>query len=298
MRRAAAALLALAVLAGAGCGSDGGAGSATELLKRGFATDVDSGLLKLDAELELEGIDELDGPLRLRLEGPFQAAGSPTDVPDMDVDFRASGAGQEATGRVVLTRENAWIEFRGATYEVGEELWARLRQAIEEQDQGQPQTFGEAGVDPLGWIEDAEEDGEAEVAGAPTAKVSASLDLEQMVGDFAKLTEGSEDPVPAGAVDRVDDYVDEVDFEAWIGEDDIWRRVRSGVEFEVPEEERDAAGGLEGGSASLEIELSEPNEPVQIEGPAEARPIEELLRQLGIPPELLLGPGFAPSLPG
>jgi hypothetical protein len=37
---------------------------------------------------------------------------------------------------------------------------------------------------------------------------------------------------------------------------------------------------------------------VEIEGPAEARPIEELLRQLGIPPELLLGPGFAQPSPG
>jgi hypothetical protein len=44
--------------------------------------------------------------------------------------------------------------------------------------------------------------------------------------------------------------------------------------------------------------LDDPNEPVEIEGPAEARPIDELLRSLGVPPELLLGPGFAQPAPG
>jgi hypothetical protein len=210
VRRAALAGLAAVALAVAGCGGGGGdEEEATALLKRGFATDVESGVLTLDAEVQPEGIEELDGPLRLTLEGPFEAAGGPTELPDLDMDFRASGAGREFGGRVVLTPENAWVEYRGATYEAGEELWARVREALREQDQEQPETFAEAGIDPLDWVDDAESDGEEEVAGAQTTKVTAKLDVEAMLRDFNRLSSGER--VPESALRQVEDAVQDVD---------------------------------------------------------------------------------------
>ena len=297
MRRAAAVLLAAAALVCAGCGG-GNEEEAADLLERGFATDVEAGVMAHDAEVELDGIEQLDGPLRLRLDGPFRAAGSPTEMPDLDMTFRATGAGQEFTGRVTVTRENAWVEFRGATYEVGGELWARALAALEEPQPGAPETFEEAGVDPLDWVDGAETDGDEEVAGAPTTKVTGELDVESMLGDFNELITDPESRIPEGAIGEIEDVVDDVEFGAWIGEDDIWRRISAETDFEVPEDEREAAGGLEGGRVELDVQLAEPNEPVDIEGPAGARPIDELLRQLGIPPELLLGPGFATPQPG
>jgi hypothetical protein len=44
--------------------------------------------------------------------------------------------------------------------------------------------------------------------------------------------------------------------------------------------------------------LDAPNEKVTIESPGEGRPISELLRALGVPPEALLGPGFEVPEPG
>ena len=44
--------------------------------------------------------------------------------------------------------------------------------------------------------------------------------------------------------------------------------------------------------------LQAPNEPVSIESPGEGRPISDLLRALGVPPEALLGPGLAVPAPG
>jgi hypothetical protein len=295
VRRAAPALIAAAALAG--CGGSGAGEEATALLERGFATDVDTGVLTLETEIELEGSEEVDGPLRFTLEGPFRAADAPTGVPDLDMDFRASGAGQELDGRVVVTRENAWVEFRGTTYEVGEELWARLIEALRAQPQG-PESLREAGIDPLDWVEDAEREGEEKLGGTATTKVRATLDVERILRDFNELVPESGGRIPEGAIEEIDDVVEDVDFEAWIGEDDIWRRVASEVEFDVPENRRDEVGGLEGGSVSLDVELDDPNEPVDIEGPAEGRPIDELLRRLGIPPQLFLGPGFSAPSPG
>jgi hypothetical protein len=296
VRRAALALLAAAALAAAGCGGDDGNDeAATQLLERGFATDVDTGLFTVEAEVELDG-GPVDGPFRLELEGPFRAAGSPTEMPDLDMTFRASGAGQEYDGRAIVTRENAWVEFQGETYEVGEDLWAELLTALEEPQPGQPRTLEEAGIDPMDWVHGLEEDGEERVDGVPATKLSGTIDIEAILRDFDRLA--GRQGIPDEALDQVDDVVDDVDFETWIDENDVWRRIRGETEFSVPEEERDSAGGLEGGSVSLDMSLDDPNEPVEIEGPGEARPIDELLRSLGIPPEALLGPGFATPTPG
>jgi hypothetical protein len=289
-----AALIALLALAGCGGGNDE---EASGLLERGFSTDVRSGVASVDAELELDGIEGFEGPLRLTLDGPFEVAGGdPTDLPNLDMDFRASGAGQEFAGRVVLTRENAWVEYGGSTYEVGEELWAQLRQTLDEQSRGQPETFAEAGLDPLDWVDGAEVEGEEQVSGVRATKVRGTLDVEAFLRDSNELSGGQR--VPESTLRDVEDVIDDVEFEAWIGSDDIWRRVATEAAFEVPEEERDSVGGLEGGRLSLEVELDDPNEPVDIDEPPEARPLEELLRRLGVPPEALLGPGFAQPAPG
>jgi hypothetical protein len=291
-----AALVAVAALAAAGCGG-GNDEEASGLLERGFSTDVRSGVASVDAELQVEGVEGFDGPLRLRLEGPFEVTSDdPTDLPDLDMDFRASGPAQDFAGRVVLTRENAWVEYGGTTYEVGEELWMRARQALEEQSEGQPKSFAEAGVDPLDWVDDAEREGEEQVSGVETTKVSGTLDMEAVLRDSNRLA--GRQRLPESALREVEDVVDDVEFEAWIGADEIWRRLVTATEFQVPEEERDSVGGLEGGSVSIEVELSRPNEPVRIEEPADARPLDELLRRLGIPPQLLLGPGFSSPAPG
>jgi hypothetical protein len=293
VRRAALTLLAAALLAaGCGGGSDEEAG---DLLERGFATDVRSGVLSVEAEVRLSGIAAVAGPLQLTMEGPFEGGG-PTELPDMEMDVRVSGMGQDFAGRALLTQENLWVEYGRTTYEAGEELWAEVRRAIEQQGAGRPRTFAEAGADPLAWVEDLETEGGEEVAGAQTTKVTGTVDVEAMLRDVNRLSPDRQ--VPESALRGVEDLLHDVEFEAWIGEDDIWRRISAESEFEVPEEERDSAGGLSGGRISFEMELDDPNEPVEIEEPAEARPIDELLRRLGIPPESLLGPGFATPTPG
>jgi hypothetical protein len=291
-----AGLIAAAVVALAGCGG-GNDEEAAGLLERGFSTDVRSGYATVDAELELEGIEGLEGPLRLRLDGAFELpGGEPTEVPNLDMDFHLSGAGREVSGTVVLTLANAWVRYGGIDYEVGEELWARARQAYREQSQGQPLTFAEAGMDPLDWVDDAQVEGEERVSGVRAAKVSGTLDVEAMLRDMNELA-GSE-ALPDSVLGDVEDVIEDIEFEAWIGADDIWRRVATEASFEVPEEERDAVGGLEGGNLDLELELDLPNAPVEMPAPSDPRPFEELLGRLGIPPEALLGPGFAQPAPG
>lgn len=295
MRRLLVLTLALA-LAAAGCGGDEGAGAegADELLKRGFSTDVDSGDIDAEMKLKLEGQEGSDGTLRLELSGPFRSRG-PTKMPDADLDFSASGQGINLEGGLVLLPENAWIEFGGETYEVGEKLWSRAKESLN--TGGGQETFADAGVKPLDWIKGAETGEGEEIAGTETTKVTGELDVPSMLADFNRLSPDST-AMPPGTLDQVEEAIGPVQFEAWIGEDDIWRRVSAQTSFTVPEGQRQGAGGIKGGQVSLDMTLEAPNEEVSIDSPGAGRPLSELLRALGVPPEALLGPGFEVPEPG
>ena len=294
-RRLACMLVALSLIA-AGCGGDeGSAGEdADALLKRGFSTDVDSGRMSLNMELSVEGVEGADGPFRLELSGPFRSRG-PTKMPDVDMDFTASGQGVNFEGRVVLLPENAWVEFGGDTYEVGRELWGRAQDSLNRQ--GGPETFGDAGVNPLEWVKGAATGDTVESSGTETTEVTGGLDVAAMLRDFNRLSPNSS-ALARGTLDQIDDAVGPVEFKAWIGDDGIWRKVSSEATFTVPDDQRQGAGGLEGGKISLDMTLQAPNEPVSIESPGEGRPISDLLRALGVPPAALLGPGLAVPAPG
>lgn len=285
MRRAAL----IAAVALAGCGGGGSAGEARDLLDRGFATDVQSGVLSASAELRLSGLGALAGPLRLRVEGPFEGGGS-TTLPDMDLEVLASGMGQSFAGRLVTTRENAWVEYDGTTYDAGE-----LRRTIETQE-AEPMTLAELGLHPHRWLDDLETEGDEEVGGDDTTKVTGTVDVGVLLREMNRLSPGG--PLAPGTLRQLEAAFEEVRFEAWIGADDIWRRISVETEFEIPEELRDSAEGIAGGRLSLDLGLDDPNKPVEIEGLGDGRPVDELLRRLGIPPEALLGPGFAQPTPG
>jgi hypothetical protein len=289
-----AALIAVVALALAGCGGGDSPEEARDLVDRGFSTDVRSGVFSASAEFQLSGLGALAGPLRFSLEGPFEG-GSATTLPAMDLAARVSGMGQRFAGRLVMTRDNGWVEYDGTTYEAGEALWAELRRTIETQG-GEPMTLAEMGLHPRRWLDDLEIEGDEEVAGDDTTKVTGTLDLGVLLREGNRFS--PDGPLPPGTLRQVEEAFEEVRFEAWIGEDDIWRRVLVETEFELPEELRESAEGIAGGRLSFEMGLDDPNEPVEIEGLGDGRPVDELLRRFGIPPEALLGPGFAQPAPG
>jgi hypothetical protein len=71
-------------------------------------------------------------------------------------------------------------------------------------------------------------------------------------------------------------------FDIYVGkDDDIIRRVSGRLEFEVPEESREDARGLQSGSLTFSIELTDVNGDQQIEAPANARPLSALTESLG-----------------
>jgi hypothetical protein len=301
-----AALLAALVLAlvPAACGGDGGGsgggGSAEEVLDRASKQTAKSADVKFELEASLNGAEDLQGPVKLSFSGPYRSNGAKA-LPDLDWSIHAEGDGEKFDARLVTTRDNAWVEYEGQTYEVGEQLISGLSSQLQRQ-QAQPQDLRSLSTGE--WFDDPEVE-DAEVGGVPTRRVSGDVDVRKVLESVDEVMQKSApagQPVPRlteQMMDEIDDAVKTAHVETDVGRDDgILRRTTLQVAFEVPEERRESADGLQGGDVRLVFEQSNVNGDQRVEPPSGARPISELLRGFGIPPEALLGPGFTPQSPG
>lgn len=300
------ATLALAPIA-AGCGGDDGGSSddASALLEKAFSTQVDSGDLKLDLEAEIDGLAQLNGPLSLSLSGPFKSEGT-KDIPVLDWDVKAEGAGQTFDIGLTVTDDNAFVEYQGEAYEVGAELFNQFKEQYAAQQPEEQPTLRSFGLDPATWLQDPEvEDGD-EIGGDATQVVTGSVDVEKVVRDIYALTKSNafrqqlesqgqtvpEIPEPSDEdIQTIVDAVDELRLEVNVDENDVARRLSISADFTVPEGTGD--GEIKGGSLSFGYTLEEVGIDPQIEGPANAKPLSELTQQFAP----LLGGGLAQPTP-
>jgi len=289
------ATLALAAV-GAGCGGDGGGGSdeAEALLEKAFEKNVDSADLKIDVKADLEGVQQLDGPLSLTIDGPYKSQGK-KKLPLFDWDINVEGGGQSFAGGLVVTADNAFVEFQGTNYEVGTELFQRFASQIEQQSTPGPQNLKALGVDPASWLSEPEvEDGD-DIGGDSTQVVTGDVDVERVVKDIYDLVQSPaikqqleaqgqaapEIKEPSQEqLDKVKDAIENLRFEANVDENDVLRRVFVDAEFKVPEGAD--AGSLQGGKVSFEFVLNEVGNDPTIEAPEGARPLSELTQRFGL----------------
>jgi hypothetical protein len=288
-------LLLFATVALASCGGGEDHDDVEGLLDRAFSGGIRSADLKLDAELRIEGSPSLERPVRLQASGPFRA--NDDQVPSADIELKLStdGGGQTITTGLLTTGARAFVKFQDVYYE---QPRARVRRANEavRRDRGRNRagSLPELGFDPRGWLAQAEDEGDAEVAGVETSHVSGVLDVESVLRDFnrfvrrsgAALKEatGSEPPaqLTRAQITAITQSVSNPSFDVYVGkEDGLVRRVSGRVEFEVPADTRARLGGIEGGALEFELELANVNGDQEIEAPAKARPLAALTRSLG-----------------
>lgn len=300
-------LVALLALVGAGCGGGGGGtDDARALLKRSFEKQVDSGDLTLELDADLEGSEMLSGPISLSLSGPFASAGG-DEIPQLDWDIAFEGQGQNLAAGVILTEDNAFVDFQGQSYEVGSALYEQFTQTFRQQQSGGPQNLAALGIEADQWLEDPTvEDGE-DIGGDSTQLVTGTVDVARVAEDFAELLQSpafrqqleSQDhtaPEPTEEdLDRLEEAVEDVSFEVNIDEDDYVRRVALEVGFTAPEGAE--TGDVESGTVSIDYTLESVGGSPEIEAPANAAPITELLQRFGLGGGGLGGQGLPPGQP-
>jgi hypothetical protein len=303
-------LLALAVVPGlslAACGGDDAGGSdetAQQLIDQTFSGQkkVDSGKINLDLAAKLEATGaaatQLEGPVSLKLTGPFQSQGE-DKLPEVDFDMTVSAGGQKFTAGAVTTNDQAFISYQGTNYRIPPDQFERYKRQVEresrQQNDEQQNQFDLAslGVNPRDWLSRPKKEGEEEVGGAQTVHVSADVRVGALLADVNDLirragrlgldSEQVPQRLPRRTMRQIEESVKEAKFDLWTGKDDkIMRRLQIEFSFDLPEELQGQAQGVSGGTVDIKVEIADLNEDQTIEVPKNARPLSELQNQLGL----------------
>src|SRR3954454_11896580 len=128
----AVSLVVFAVLAAvlAACGGKSSS-DVKDTLDKAFSTPIKSAKVNLDVTLKLNGVKQLNGPVKLSVQGPYESGGSQT-IPKVDWDIAASAAGQNFSAGFISTGDNAWVSFQGQDYEVGKAAITQVNSQIKQ----------------------------------------------------------------------------------------------------------------------------------------------------------------------
>ena len=287
-------LMLFVTVALASCGGDEDQNDDVEgLLDRAFAGGIHSADLKLDAELRLEGSPSLDRPLRVQASGPFIAGEDQLPSADIELKIGTDGGGQTITTGLLTTGDRAFVKFQDVYYEQPPAQVRRANAALR-RNRSRDNSLSELGFDPRGWLADAKDEGDADVAGVDTNHVSGTLDVDSVLRDFNRFVRrsgaavqgatGGEPPeqLSAAQIAAISESVSNPSFDVYVGkEDGLIRRVSGRIEFEVPADLRVRLGDIKSGALEFELEFADVNGDQEIEAPAKARPLSALTRSLG-----------------
>jgi hypothetical protein len=286
-------VLLLAALALVACGGEDAGGPSDAdpraLLKSAFSKQIETGVLDAKLAANMRGGDAPQGPMRLELKGPFASRGQ-RDVPQFDWDVTVGGGGLSLTGGLLSTGENAYVEFQGQAYEVGEELMGQLREQLRRKGDVTAQSLG---LEPAGWIKDPKAFEGGEVGGTETTKVTGTVDVPAALDDLVeagrklerqgKLDRKGERGAPTAEQRRqVERSVKKANVEVYVADDGTLRRFVLDLELEVPEDARADLRGFEGGAVEIDVQVTDVGERPEIEAPSGAKPLGELLGRFGL----------------
>ena len=272
MFRTGVAILACGVgVALTGCG-----GQEAEVVQTAFEKDVKS------ANIEM-AINVQSGPqaVSIKLAGPYRSNGK-DQMPSADLDVQVTGATPNAiTGRVISTGTNAFVEYGGETYEVGEQLISQWEQAKGSSEQLSPNDIKTMMGEMEDWFPMTDTQEDVELDGEPVTRVTGKLDLSKALTDLKELAsrpgmsggQGLEQ-ISKGDIKDIEQMFSDPKFTVDVGRDDGKLR-RIVTSFRIEE-------GTDKGALEFSMRFKDVDKPVTIDAPAtgSGKPIEELGRKL------------------
>jgi hypothetical protein len=303
-------LLVLCALTGGlvACGGDD-SDDVDQILSETFGEgkDVKSGRLALAFRLDAQGLQNLRGPVALRLNGPFASQGR-NQLPRFDFQVALDAGGQTLTAGAVSTGEKGFVRFQDQAYALSDQLYQQFRKGYADQAKcsqeqgGEGVSFSSLGIRPGQWLRDAKTAGSEKVGGVETTHITAGVDVPKLLEDVNRIlgrTEGNvEDPCakeqkgqPQRRTGRqlseqdrkaIADAVKDARVDVWTGEDDrVMRRINVAIRFDVPEDQRERVRGLRSGALRFDMTIGGLNEKQDIKTPTGARPLDDLVAQFG-----------------
>jgi hypothetical protein len=302
-----AALTALATVFAACGSSDSSSDDPQQVVDSATLEGVESGDIDLSLAVKSEG-DE-GGDIDVSLSGPFQA-GSGKDLPELALTASAKGTVEgddvDFEGGLTLLADRAFVNYEGTEYEVDPTTYGFVKSGFEQaQQQGGSEgnaadvtacQEAAAGLEVRDFIDDLESDGNADVDGTETTKVSGDLNVGGAIDAIIKLTEDpacstqleAAGPLPIGDLEEakgeITGAVKEAHVDVYVGDDDIVRRLVAELKIE-PQDTNEKV------EIDLDLTLSGVNEEQDISAPANAKPLQGLFQKLDINPIELLEAG-------
>lgn len=298
-------VLAASATAFAACGGGDDGGSSNEdpqqVVESASLKGLKSGELDLSLHVNAEG-DE-GGEVDVSLSGPFEQ-GAKGELPqaDMTLEVDGSAEGEEINfdGGITLLTDRAFIEYEGTPYEVDPTTFGFVKAALEraqqeggEEDITACQKAAE-GIEFSQFADNLESEGDADVEGASTTKVSGDLNVSGAIDALIKLTENpacasqleSAGPLPLSELEEargeLSKAIERAHVDLYVGDDDIVRRMTMELTI-APPEAADEKVELE-----MDVTLGGVNEEQSFEAPSDAKPLEGLFKQIGVNPLALL----------
>ncbi len=305
---AVAALLAMATLTACGS-SDRSSESPQTVVSEATLQGIDSG--NLDLSLEVKAAGKEGGNLDVSLSGPFQGEGK-GELPQLDMTAKASGSinGSDIDfdGGLVLLPNSAYVNWEGIEYEVDPTTFSFVESALKQQ-MAQSGGKGETAAasecqEAVGklkvadFVENASNDGSADVGGTDTTKVSGDLNATGAIDALLEVIESpaceaqiaAAGPLPSAseidqAKSEVKDALKSAHVDVYVGDDNIVRRIAAQLKIEP----KDKGSGPKSVEIDFDLQLTGVNEEQEISAPQNAKPLNDLFLKLGVNPIDLLG---------
>lgn len=277
-------LLCAALLAACGGDDEKQDTGARSLLDQTFGTSaeaIDNGRLAVDFRLDPKGLLGLGGPIKLALDGPFSSPGN-GELPQFDVDFAATLAGDVFRGTVLSNGRAAFVRLDGRAYKIDREFVADLRKGLADAADSKQPGLKALGVDPLRWISGAQVRGKERIAGVDTTRISANVAVDKLLEDIDRLlakaggSGGGGDLLSPKLRGQISGAVKSARADIWTGTSDrILRQLAVRISFAFEGEK--PITGLDSGVINLRLRLADVNQTkVSVAAPAGARPLSEL----------------------
>ncbi len=330
------ALLVLAAGLLASCGDDADAGASSDadpqqVLEDTFTNDqsIESANIDLSLQAAVEG-DESDS-VDIRVSGPVGGNSADEVEAQLAIEGTVTSAGVDESidAGIILTGGEGYVEYKGTTYELDQDgldaIQSQLEGAAEAIDTadsladpagGEATSLEESCEQALGQLGGADTsvcdfsvydfitnlsvEGEEDIGGVQATHVSADIDVDQIIATLAEIVAQTPASLFLGpdTLSAFSDAVSEASFDVYTGVDDqILRGLDIAITAEVPAAFASLAG-FNSVTEDASLRLTEVNEPVNVEAPANPRPITDLYDELGVDPGDLEGldlPGLGGS---
>jgi hypothetical protein len=287
-------VLLTALTLGACGGDDATSLSVDQLLKETFAGDkkVEKGKLDVKLGLDIKG-GQAQGPINLRLAGPFESQGQ-GKLPKFKLDATFEGAGQSFGAGATSTGEKGFVTFQGTNYVVSDSVFNQFKKGFEDaqktasKDKQNP-TLSTLGIDPRKWLTDPQNAGEAKVGDADTIKITGGVDVNKLLDDVNTALDKTRalnlqgaGALPTKLTDaqrkQVADAVKNLSVEIYTGKDDrILRRMVIKLTVDPPASTKE----LDSATVAFDLSMLDLNQGQEIPTPANAKPLDDLLKSFG-----------------